>query len=451
MLQTILDNAPRLIAILILTGISGLISASETALFSLSRQQLNRIRHANLRSSHLVISLRNRPSELLSTVLLCNIFVNILLYSILGVTAGRLAADSALGGIVVGVIGFLLVLFGAEIIPKLVAFTHCETLAPVVALPLRGMEFVTSPLRWILSKLFVTPLTRIFNPQIESNVGADDLQRLLDIGQREGLIDNRENILLHQMLDLSTLRASSVMTPRVDVVAMDVNESTDTLRALIQQHRLLRIPIYDGQIDNILGIVSAKQCLLHPTAKLRDMIRPVQYVPEQASCEAILRHFRKTNTQLALVVDEYGGLAGLVAMEDVVEAIVGELRAPEERSDLPALKQTDDTTFMADASIDVHDFRRAFGLPAEDTRIHTLGGLIVQELGRVPWTGDEVNISGVKLAVTHMRDRRILRVRIALADPIDPNPDLTILLAQVQEAPQATTPAPETEQGGNDV
>ena len=444
MLSAILDNAPRLFAILILTGISGFISASETALFSLTRQQLNRIRHAKLRGSALVISLRERPSELLSTVLLCNIFVNILLYSILGVTAGRLADDSALGAVVVGVVGFFLVLFGAEIIPKLIAFTHCETLAPVVAPPLRGLEIVTSPLRWSLSALFVTPLTRILNPQDASNVGADELQRLLDIGQREGLIDHRENLLLHQMLDLSALRASSVMTPRVDVIAMDVNESTDTLRQLIKQHRLLRIPIYDGQIDNILGIVSAKQCLLNKSAHVRDMIRPVQYVPEQATCESVLRHFRRTNTQLALVVDEYGGLAGLVAMEDVVEAIVGDLRAPEERADLPALRQTDDTTYMADASIDVHDFRRAFGLVAEETRIHTLGGLIGQELDRVPWTGDEVQIDGVRLTVVHMRNRRILRVRVTLNNPIDPNPDLSILLAQSQEA---ESPPPPTERG----
>lgn len=435
MLEVLIDNIPRLIVIVGLTALSGVISASETALFSLSRQQLNRLRHAKTRSAAIVISLRENPTELLSTVLLCNIAVNILLYSILGIMVGRLSDVSAAGATAVGVFGFFAVLFGAEIVPKLVAFSFCEVLSLLLAGPLRVMEIATSPIRWGLSRVFVEPLTKILSPTRTKTVQTDDLQKLLDISQRQGLIDDRESHILHQLMDLSSLRVSSVMTPRVDVVAFDINQPVDGLKKLIRKHRLLRIPVFREDVDNIIGIVSAKQLFLQSDKPIESMVRPVRYIPEQATCEAVLRHFRQTNTQVALVVDEYGGLAGLVAMEDLVETIVGDLRSPDERSDLPTLRRVDETTYIADANLDVHDFCRAFELPEVETRIHTLGGLIAQELDRLPMTGDVVRIVHARLTVVHMRNRRIMRVRISLDEPIAETPDLNVLLAQSDQTP----------------
>ncbi|MCA9256520.1 MAG: HlyC/CorC family transporter [Phycisphaerales bacterium] len=434
MTELLIANIPRMIVIAGLTVLSGVISASETALFSLTRQQLNRLRHAKTRSAAIVIALRENPTELLSTVLLCNIAVNILLYSVLGIMVSRFSEQSAAAATAFGVVGFFAVLFGAEIVPKLVAFSWCESLALLLAGPLRVMELATAPVRWALSRVFVEPLTKILSPTRSKSVQTDDLQKLLDISQRQGLIDDRESHLLHQLMDLSSLRVSSVMTPRVDVVAFDLNQSVETLKDLIRKHRLLRIPVYRDDVDNIVGIVSAKQLFLHSDRPVESMIRPVRFIPEQASCEAVLRHFRQTKAQVALVVDEYGGLAGLVAMEDLVETIVGDLRSPDERSDLPTLKRVDEKTFLADANLDVHDFCRAFELPEVETRIHTLGGLIAQELDRLPMTGDLVRILHARLTVTHMRNRRIMRVRISLDEPIADTPDLNVLLAQSESA-----------------
>lgn len=446
MAEVFVQNIPRLLVILGLTLLSGIISASETALFSLTRQQLNRLRHAKTRSSAIIIALRENPTELLSTVLLCNIAVNILLYSMLGVTVGRFSDVSAAAATAVGIVGFFAVLFGAEIVPKLIAFSWCEGLSLWLAGPLRVMEIVTNPVRWGLSRAFVEPLTKVLSPNRSKTVQTDDLQKLLDISQRQGLIDDRESHLLHQLMDLSSLRVSSVMTPRVDVVAFDLNQPIDVLKTLIRRHRLLRIPVYRQDVDNIIGLVSAKQLFLYPDRPIESMIRPVRYIPEQATCEAVLRHFRKTNTQVALVVDEYGGLAGLVAMEDLVESIVGDLRSPDERSDLPTLRRIDDTTYIADANLDVLDFCRAFELPEVETRIHTLGGLVAQELDRLPMTGDEVRIVHARLTVVHMRNRRIMRVRIALDEPIADTPELNVLLAQSGES--RTSAEPENSEGG---
>ncbi len=410
--------------------ISGIISASETAVFSLTRQQVNRFRHSKRRGAATIIALRDHPTDLLSTVLLCNIAVNITLFSMLGILTGRIAEHSPLAATVLGVIGFLLVLVGAEIVPKLLALTWGEPLALLLAGPLRVMEIVTAPVRWLLTRLFVTPLTRVLSPARSEAIKTDDLQRLLSISQQQGLIDDRENVLLHQLMDLATLRVSSVMTPRVDVVAFNLRQPKKALRALIRRHRLQRIPVFRDHIDNIVGIITAKALFLNPDSKLESLVSKPGFVPEQATCEALLRHFRQTHTQMALVVDEYGGLAGVVSMEDLAEAIVGELRAPEEREDLPPIRRIDDVTYTADANLNVHDFCRAFELPDEQTRIDTLGGLVAQALDRLPMTGDEIRIHHARLTVVHMRNRRVMRVRVTLDRPIAETPELNVLLAQ---------------------
>ncbi|MCG8405213.1 MAG: hemolysin family protein [Phycisphaerales bacterium] len=430
-LDVFLENINRIIALGVLMVVSGMISASETALFALSRQQLNRFRQSKKNAGRTVLRLRKEPSELLSTVLLANIAVNILLYAMLGVTVTRLAREAPFWTTVFGIVGFLIVLFGAEIIPKLIAYTFCERIAPVVALPLRVLEIVTLPFRRLLGVTLVEPLTRLFssNPG-EASVSADELQRLVNVSQSEGLIDDRENVLLHQLMELSDLRVSALMTPRVDVVAFNLAEPPGELAKLIKANRLLRIPVFEDKIDNIKGLVFAKEYLLNPDSPIRRLIRPVHFIPEQARVEALLRHFRHTRSQLALVVDEYGGLAGVVALEDVVEAIVGELRAPEERKDLPTLLRIDDSTYLVDAGLDIDEFCRAFELPLEETRINTVGGRVVEMLDRLPVPGDEITIGHTKLRVAKMKNRRILRVRVTLDRPVADNPDLALLLEE---------------------
>ncbi len=429
-LQVLLDSLPHLLTICLLVMLSGLISASETALFALTRQQLSRFRQSPRRVAQLVLDLREKPDALLSTVLLVNIAVNILLYSMLAVTVGRLGGGKPLWTVLWGVLGFLAVLFGAEIVPKLVAYAMSERLAPLVAAPIRFLQKVTWPVRWVLGTTLVEPLTRILGggPGVESTVRADELQQLVNLCSTEGLIDERENTLLHQVMELADTRVSELMVPRVDVVAFDLAHERAELLELIGTSRLLRIPVYQGNVDNVCGVILAKECLLNPERPLGDLVRRVRFIPEQASVEALLQHFRQTGSKLALVVDEYGGLAGIVALEDVVEAIVGELHAPDDTEVLPSLRRIDDLTFLLDAGLDADDFYRAFSLPAEESRFHTVGGLIAAALDRLPREGDQVTIGHASLTVVGMKGRRILQARLTLSKPAEENPDLRRLL-----------------------
>lgn len=428
--EVLVDNIPELATMVILTGLSGMISASETALFALNRQQINRYRSMQSSTAATIVRLRENPSELLASVLLSNTTINILLYSILGVTVAALARGSAVWTGALGVAGFILVLLFAEILPKLIALTLSDRLAPMVARPMRAIEILTQPIRRVMGATLIEPLTRILTPAPPALIDEDDLQRLVSISRNEGLLDDAENVLLHQLLDLKHLRVSALMTPRVDVAAFDLNNSREQLIRMFKSHRLMRLPVYEEDIDHIVGCVSSRDVLLSPTMPIRQLVRPVHFFPEQAGSEMLLKHFRETQTQFAVVVDEYGGLAGVVALEDVVEAIVGDLRAPEEKSDLPMIEKSDDLHYLVDAGLDVGDFCQAFELPEEETRIHTVGGLITERLDRLPEPRDEVVIGHAKLTVLGMRRRRVVRVLVTLNRPIQDNPDLTILLKQ---------------------
>jgi putative hemolysin len=229
-------------------------------------------------------------------------------------------------------------------------------------------------------------------------------------------------------MELADRRVSELMVPRVDVVAFDLSRDKSELIGLIKDSRLLRIPVYEGDIDKVKGVILSKDFLLNPDRSPARLIRPVRFIPEQASVEALLELFRWTGSKLALVVDEYGGIAGIVALEDIVEAIVGEIHAPDEPDALPELQQVDDTTFIVDAGLDVDDFCRAFNLPIEESRIHTVAGLMSEKLDRFPKQGDQLTLGHARLTVVSLKDHRILRIRLALERPAEDTPELRRLL-----------------------
>lgn len=428
----VVDNLHRLIALACLVVLSGMISASETALFALTRQQLARFRQSRKHSARTVLRLREDPRGLLSTVLLGNITVNILLYSMLAVTVQHLSGGSTVWAAGLGTAGFVIALLGAEIAPKLIALSAAEWLAPLVAGPVRVTKFATAFIRWSLERGFVEPLTRLVSGTADRNpaVQAEELQELVSIGRHEGFINEDENAMLHRVMVLATVRVSALMVPRVDVVAFNLAHDTKDLVSLIRRHRLSRIPVYEGTIDNIRGVIPSKEFLLNRDRPLRRMIQPVYLVPEQASVESLLEQFRSRHLQLAFVVDEYGGFAGIVTLEDVAEAIVGEIHAPDKVPARPRATRMDARTYAIDGSVDAVDFCHAFGLPVAEGRAQTLGGMLTEVLGHFPAVGDTVSIGDVRVTVLSTRSHRVVRARLTADREIEPHPDLDRLLDQ---------------------
>jgi CBS domain containing-hemolysin-like protein len=204
------------------------------------------------------------------------------------------------------------------------------------------------------------------------------------------------------------------MVPRVDVVAYDVNDPPAGLLETFRRTRLRKIPVYDGTIDNVLGVVHAKRLLLNPDAPLRELVVDVPFVPEAANIERVLLQFRVTQTQMAVVVDEYGGTAGLVTLEDVLEEIVGDIPDPDEVDRGPAVQKLSDTEYLLDGDLAVHEWSDVFGTDLAERRLSTVGGFVTSLLGRVPRVDDTVTYSNLRFTVESVRRRRVGKLRLEL-------------------------------------
>jgi putative hemolysin len=209
--------------------------------------------------------------------------------------------------------------------------------------------------------------------------------------------------------------------PRVEVKSYDVNGSPEGLRELMRTTRRKKIPVFDGSVDNIVGLIYAKRLFLEPQPALRPLVMPVRFVPEVINCEQLLHHFRQTRTQLAIAVDEYGGMAGLVTLEDVLEAIVGDLPSAEEQPSQPEIAQLGDQEFEVSGRLSVQYWSQLFGAPRLAEGVATIGGLLTARLGRPARAGDAVRIGNVELAAVSVQRRRVDRVRVRLLGTAEPD------------------------------
>jgi CBS domain containing-hemolysin-like protein len=205
------------------------------------------------------------------------------------------------------------------------------------------------------------------------------------------------------------------MVHRVDMAAFEIHDDPDELRRILREKGFTKIPVYDEKIDKIIGLIYAKDFFLSPDRPLQQLVRPVRFVPAIVSLTQLLTHFRRTRTQLAIVVDEHGGVVGLVTVEDVARQIVGEL-APQNESEQPSWQRLDARHYRVSGSVNIRDWAEEFGIRQWDQRVTTLGGLIVTRLGRPAETGDRVRFGNLLLTVESLRGRRIEWVLLELTE-----------------------------------
>ena len=410
--------------ILLLVMLSGVFSGSETVLFSLTPVQLERAAASHNPLRRVAAKLMRQPKQTLMTVLVANTTVNVLLFAISYVFFQRLAGQmGAWVTPVSGLASVLLVVVGGEVVPKVLAVSLPERLAPAAAAAVRAAGFVAGPIGRLIDIILVEPAARIMvgdlkarKARIATRVTVDQLKALLEMSRRGGTIEPLESTFLRSIMDLGHTRVRDVMVPRVEVVAYDVDQPPEGLRALMRQTRHKKIPVFEGSKDSIVGLVYAKVLFLDPNRPLRESVQPVRFVPDLISCEQLLTHFRESRTQLAIAVDEFGGMAGLVTLEDILEEIVGELHDPEDEAGTPDIQAISEGEFDISGQLSVQYWVEAFQLPPRAERSATVGGLVMAQLGRPAQTGDVVRLGNIELRVTHMRRRRIDRLRLRVLD-----------------------------------
>lgn len=415
------DHAWQILLQIALVVCSAFFSASETALFNLSRSQLYRMRNGGT-AARAAAALMAKPRKLLNTLLLANMLGNTLYASIAAVEVfdleGHGSAAWAGGAISLGLL-LVLILLG-EVSPKFVAMALGERVALMAAPPLTLLQRGLSPLLWVLQNAIVLPLTRLAVPPAAvsraTDVTTGELRALLNLSARRGILDHDANTLLQEILELKDIHVGDIMVPRVDMIAFDINRPRADLLELFRKTKLRRVPVYDAHMDDILGLVHAKRVVLSPDAPIRTLVAKVPFVPLVANLERVLVQFRVTRTQLAVVVDEYGGTAGMVTLEDVLEEIVGDIPDPHQTAHAPAVQRLSDREYLVAGNLAIHEWPEFLKIRLPSRRISTVGGFVMSLLGHIPRIGEQAVYRNLRFTVESMHGRRIDRLRLQLTE-----------------------------------
>jgi CBS domain containing-hemolysin-like protein len=415
-----LENMWRIILMLLLLLCSSFFSGSETAFFNISTSQLQSFRKSTHKLQRTVSNLLGRPKRLLTSLLLGNITVNVLFFSLASVLSVRFGSQiGPFAAAAVAFISFFVLLIVGEMLPKSLAYYNSNKFslaaAPVCALCTR----ILSPIVRILEILILAPASRLFVGPIRKEKTTDifsinQLKFLIEQSRQQGLISTDENQLLSEVCEFGLLKVRHVMKPRVDMVTCSISEPPDTIRLLMVQNSLKKIPVYSKNIDDTVGLISLRSLLLNPDSKINKILEKPNFVPEQKTVESLLEFFRYSKTDTAIVVDEYGGITGIVSFEDVIEELLGTAE-PSGQDEL--IEHIGPMEYRLAGALSIHDWSQLFGIDPAQTRLSTIGGLTVALLGRIPKPGDTVYLKNLKLTVETVHRHRIKTLLLSV-EPI---------------------------------
>jgi putative hemolysin len=397
-----------LLSVIVLLVLSAFFSASETAFFSLNAVRLEKLKKRN-RAALAIERLKHDAGRLLSTILIGNMFVNIFIASFTTILFVRLFGS---GGVAVSlVVSTLVVLLFGEIIPKVFAFYSAERFALAATPVMRFLVALFRPLSFSVTKISDFFLRKAFKQALtysEEVMTEEELKNALELGREEGVIEEGEETMIQAVLEFSDTDAYTIMTPRIDVRVLDIEEETADIPRLLREFKHSYIPIYRERIDNIVGVLRTKDFFLQDKP-VREILQEAYFVPETKKIDDLLRELVERNQKMAIVVDEHGGFAGIVTREDIQEEIFGEMfdeyEAGQEpiREIAPGHYAVRGGTSMADLNWELD-----LTLPEEDT----VAGFILERLGRFPRQGESLDYDGISFVVRACTKRRILTVEI---------------------------------------
>jgi len=392
--------------LLLLVG-SAFFSGAETAFFSLSRKQINLLKKSKHKLQNLAATLASKPKQLLSCLLFGNMVVNVLFFASASILTVRIRQQVGVAAAAVNAcLSFcLLVLFG-EILPKSVAYANSKTICLTVALPVFLCTQIFTPIVSVFRFLIIEPTIRLFlgPARPPKPVTTGEFKLLIEQVRKRGLITADENKLLTEIIELGFLKVRDCLRPRVDMIACAVTDRPETARDLMLKNYLTKLPVYVKTIDNIVGLVYLRQLLLRPNTSLDKLVQQVNFVPEQKAVEPLLEFFRRTHTDTAIVVDEYGGIAGSVRLEDIAEELLGPI---EPSGGIEPIEQIGPFEYRLAGGLAIHDWAEAFGIERAETRLSTVGGMVTALLGKMPKSGDVAYLKNLKFTVENVRKHRI--------------------------------------------
>ncbi len=410
----------ELIGLGVLVLCSALLTGAEAAFFSLGRARLKELALDAGKEPGPLTPLLQQPHELLVTLLVGITLVNIAASALAASVAGQLFGSFGLA-VAIGAMIFLLTVFG-EVLPMTLAVEHPRRFSAWVSRPVAWLSVLLAPIRVGLGGFTALTLRLVGSERRpgEPEISEEELRTLVDVGAREGVVERTEREMIHKVFELEDTLVRTVMVPRPDMFCLDVTTPPAELLDRLREQLHSRVPVFEQSIDQIIGVLYTKDLLPHlrglpPDFDLRAHLHPPYFVPESKRADALLREFQARKIHLAIVVDEYGGTAGLVTLEDLLEELVGEIRDEFDEEER-LIQRIDATSFRVSGKLAIDELNAATGLHIPNESFDTVGGWVLDLFGRVPHKGERKDAGDVRVAVEKVQRTRVVEVLVTLRD-----------------------------------
>ena len=413
-----------IIALVFLVACSAFFSASETAFSSLNQIRLKSRAEDGDASAARVLAMAEKYDKLLSTILIGNNIVNIAAASI-GTILFTRALGAERGATMSTIVLTIVVLIFGEVTPKSLAKEMPETVATAVSPMLNLLMVLFTPLTWLFSQ-WKRLLGHFVHSTEEDTITEGELMTMVSEAENDGELTDRESELIRSAIEFDDVEVEEILTPRVDVVAVEDNTSLDEVAQTFAESGYSRLPVYHDTIDNIIGVVHEKDFYLARLKKetsLEELVKPTLYTTGSTQISQLLRTLREQHHHLAVVVDEYGGTEGIITLEDILEELVGEIWDEHDEATEDFHKQSDGSWIVL-GSASVDDLFETLGLPEdEDIDSNTVNGLVQEKTCHLPKVGDHFTLDNFNGVVTRTAKRRVTEVRLTPAEKPEPEKD----------------------------
>ena len=379
---------------------SGFFSASETSLMSLSKIRIRYMEDEGVKGAKLVGSLIEKSSDLLSSILVGNNIVNIAATSVSTSLFINIFGDGGVA-IATAVMTVLVLVFG-EITPKTIAANSPEKVAVVVSKPISIIMKITKPIVWVFNLLtgIIFKIMGIDNDGVKPFITEEELKAMVNVSHEEGVLEMEEREIINNVFQFGDMQAKEAMIQRLDMVAIDIEDSYDEIIELFKSEKLSRLPVYQESIDDIVGILNIKDIIFLSDEEIenfdiKDYVREAFFTYEFKKITQLLEEMKKEKTQMAIVVDEYGGTAGLLTIEDLVEVIVGDIDDEYDEEEEEIVK-INDNEYLVEGSTKISDVNEQLGINLESEEFDSIGGFIIGYLKRIPEENEIIEVEDVK-------------------------------------------------------
>lgn len=417
-------NIIFLIIVIICIILSGYFSATETAFTAINKIRLRAKAEDGDKGAKRVLKLADKYDRLLTTILIGNNVVNILASSLFTLLLISLIKDEALGTTLSTVILTVVILIFGEISPKVLAKEFPEGFARFSAPIINVLAWILIPFTFVFG-LWKKLLLKMFKHKEDNTITDDELKIMVEEAEQEGGINAQESDLIRSAIEFNDLEAKDILVPRVDMEAVDCETPLEEVDRIFMETRYSRLPVYKGSIDNIVGILHEKDFIKQRGEKgftLEKAAKPTVFVVSTTKISAVLQQLQKSKSHMAVVSGEFGDTVGIITMEDILEELVGEIW-DEHDEVLSDITELGDNEYKVLGSTTVNDLCEYFGLSAIDSDSATVGGWVIDMLGKVPDTGDELTYNNLQITVAKTEFRRITELKVVVLCPTEEDDD----------------------------